>query len=61
MPKTSKTKGEKKIKNVMREFKEGQLESSSGQKVTDPKQAIAIALSEARHAGARILRKKTRD
>lgn len=31
----------------MREFKEGSLKSSSGQKVKNPKQAIAIALSEA--------------
>jgi hypothetical protein len=31
----------------MREFKAGKLKSSSGQKVTNPKQAIAIGLSEA--------------
>lgn len=31
----------------MREFKEGSLKSSSGQKVKNPKQAMAIALSEA--------------
>ena len=31
----------------MREFKSGKLKSSSGQKVTNPKQAIAIGLSEA--------------
>jgi len=31
----------------MREYKGGKLKSSSGQKVTNPKQAIAIALSEA--------------
>ena len=30
----------------MREFKEGKLKSSSGQKVTNPKQAIAIGISE---------------
>lgn len=36
-----------KIRKVMHEFKEGELHSSSGQKVTDRKQAIAIALSEA--------------
>jgi Family of unknown function (DUF6496) len=35
------------ITRVMREFKHGELESSSGQKVTSPKQAIAIGLSEA--------------
>ena len=41
------TKGQKKVGKVMREFKEGKLKSSSGKKVTNPKQAIAIGLSEA--------------
>ena len=36
-----------KVKTVMKEFKSGELKSSSGKKVTNPKQAIAIALSEA--------------
>jgi len=36
-----------KVGMVMREFKSGDLKSSSGKKVTNPKQAIAIALSEA--------------
>ena len=40
-------KGPKKVEKVMREFKSGKLKSSSGQKVTNPKQAIAIGLSEA--------------
>lgn len=35
-----------KVEKVMGEFKDGSLQSSSGQKVTNPKQAIAIALSE---------------
>ena len=35
------------ITRVMHEFKHGELESSSGQKVKNPKQAIAIGLSEA--------------
>lgn len=39
-----------KVAIVMREFKKGSLKSSSGQKVTNPKQAIAISLSEARRA-----------
>jgi hypothetical protein len=38
-----------KIAKVMREFKEGKLETSYGEKVTDEKQAIAIALSEQRN------------
>lgn len=37
----------KKVEKVMHEFKEGELKSSSGQKVTDHEQAIAIAMSEA--------------
>jgi len=35
-----------KIGKVMREFKEGKLKSSSGHKVTNPKQAIAIGIAE---------------
>jgi hypothetical protein len=40
-------KGQKKVGRVMSEFKAGKLKSSSGKKVTNPKQAIAIGLSEA--------------
>jgi hypothetical protein len=41
----------KKVKKVMGEFKEGTLHSGKGGKVVkNPKQAIAIALSEARKA-----------
>ena len=36
-----------KISEVMREFKQGELKTSYGEKVTNPKQAISIALSEA--------------
>ena len=44
-----KTKAEKKISKVMHEYKAGKLHSGSkkGPEVTNPKQAIAIALSEA--------------
>ena len=38
----------KKIKKVMSEFKKKKLKNRSGKKVTNRKQAIAIALSEAR-------------
>ena len=43
------TKKEKqaKIAKVMREYKSGKLKSSSGEAVKSPKQALAIALSEA--------------
>lgn len=35
------------VGRVMHEFKQGELESSSGRKVRNPRQAIAIALHEA--------------
>ena len=42
------TKGEKKIKKVMKEFKKGKLNiGKSDKKVKSRKQALAIALSEA--------------
>jgi hypothetical protein len=41
------TKAQKKVEKVMREYGAGTLKSSSGQKVTSRKQAIAIAMSEA--------------
>jgi ribosomal protein L21E len=44
-----KTKAEAKISKVMREYKEGTLHSGKGGPVVKkPKQAIAIALSQAR-------------
>ena len=51
------TKGKAKIEKVMHEYKEGSLKSSTGGKVKDRKQAVAIALSEAREAGAKIPKK----
>ena len=50
MAKYSKAAGEK-VHTEMHEMKEGKLKSGSGKKVTDPKQAIAIGLSEARKEG----------
>lgn len=47
-----------KVEVVMKEFKRGTLRSGSGAKVTNPKQAIAIGISEARKAGAKIPKKK---
>ena len=51
-----------KVEVVMKEFKRGTLHSGSGEQVTNPKQAIAIGLSEARKAGAKIpkMKKKRR-
>lgn len=39
------------IGEVMKAFKEGTLKSSSGEKVTDRDQAIAIGISEAKAKG----------
>jgi hypothetical protein len=51
-----------KVQRVMKEYKEGTLHSGSkkGPKVQSRKQAVAIALSEARKAGAKIPKKKGR-
>lgn len=54
------TIGKRKIHKVMKEQKEGTLKSSSGKKVKSRKQAVAIALSEARRSGAKIPKKKSR-
>jgi hypothetical protein len=56
MAKYSKRAGEK-VEKVMHEKKRGQLKSGSGKKVTSRKQAIAIALSEARKEGAKVPKK----
>ncbi len=52
--------GERKIGRVMEEFTKGKLHSGSkeGPKVKSTKQAVAIALNEARAAGAKIPRVK---
>lgn len=49
----------KKIEKVMKEYKHGDLHSGSkkGPVVKNKKQAVAIALSEARKAGAHIPKK----
>jgi hypothetical protein len=54
----SSSKGKSKIHKVMKEHKEGKLKSGSGKKVKSRKQAVAIALSEARRSGAKIPKKK---
>ena len=52
---------ERKVERAMEEMKRGTLRSgSSGAKVTSRKQAIAIGLSEARRAGARVPRQAAR-
>jgi len=42
------------VEREMKAFKQGKLKSGSGAKVTNPKQAIAIGLSEAREHGAKV-------
>ena len=54
-------KASEKVRKAMRERKRGTLRSGrSGKKVTSRKQAIAIGLSEARRAGGKVPRKKSR-
>lgn len=58
----STTAGQEKVKTIMREYKRGELRSGSksGPKVKSRKQAVAIALSEARKHGAKIPQKSER-
>ena len=49
----------KNVESAMRRRKKGTLKSSSGRKVTSRKQAIAIALSEAREKGAKVPARKS--
>ena len=53
-------KASEKVEKAMHEKKKGTLKSGrSGKKVTSNKQAIAIGLSQARKAGAKVPRKKS--
>ena len=48
-------KAQENVKKEMHKFKEGKLKSGrSGKKVTNPRQAVAIGLSEAREKGAKV-------
>ena len=59
MAKYSKKAGEE-VEKAMHERKKGTLKSGrSGKKVKSRKQAVAIGLSKARKAGAKVPRKKT--
>lgn len=50
---------QRKVEQTMREAKRGKLKSGrSGQKVSNPKQAVAIGLSKARKEGAKVPKKK---
>ncbi len=52
-------KAESKVAKVMHEYKHGELKSGGRSKVKSRKQAIAIGISEARKAGAKVPPKKT--
>ena len=59
MARKSGRKASQKVRQVMRERKRGTLRMGrSGKKVTSRKQAIAIGLSEARRAGAKVPRRR---
>ena len=52
-------KAQQKVRRAMHERKAGKLRSGrSGKRVKSRKQAIAIGLSEARRAGAKVPRKR---
>jgi hypothetical protein len=52
------SKAERSVARAMHEFKEGTLKSGgSGKRVTNPKQAVAIGLSEARSDGTKVPRR----
>jgi hypothetical protein len=51
-------KAQEKVEKAMHEMHEGKLKSGkSGKKVTNPKQAVAIGLSEARESGGKVPKK----
>ena len=55
-------KASEKVERAMHERNEGTLKSgTSGKKVTSRAQAVAIGLSEARKAGAKVPRKKSKE
>jgi len=58
MAKYSEKAGEK-VGKAMHEMKQGKLKTGTGKKVTSKKQAIAIGLSEAKEAGAKVPKKKS--
>ena len=53
-------KAQEKVEKTMHEMKKGTLKSGrSGKKVTSRKQAVAIGLSQARKAGAKVPKKSS--
>ncbi|MBI5134388.1 MAG: hypothetical protein HZA81_03325 [Candidatus Taylorbacteria bacterium] len=61
MPRRYGPKAQEKVKKAVHEYKRGRLKSGrSGKRVKNRKQAIAIGLSEARRAGAKVPRQGRR-
>jgi hypothetical protein len=61
MPRKYSKKSQRKVERAMHEFKQGELKSGrNGKTVKSRKQAIAIGLSEARKAGAKVPRPTSR-
>jgi hypothetical protein len=56
MARRRESKGQAKVHQVMREFRKGTLHSGSkrGPKVRSKRQAVAIALNQARRRGANV-------
>jgi hypothetical protein len=52
-------KAQEKIEKVMDEYKDGDLKSGSGKKVTNRKQAVAIGIDEARRSGAKVPKQRS--
>ena len=50
-------KASEKVEKSVHEMKRGKLKTSTGKKVTNRKQAIAIGLSEARSEGGKVPKK----
>ena len=59
MPRKYSKGASKSVESAVRREKKGTLKSSSGKKVTNRKQAIAIGLSEAREKGMKVPKKKS--
>ena len=53
-------KSQETVEAAMHRMKKGKLRSSGGEKVTNPRQAVAIGLSEARSKGEMVPPKEKR-
>ena len=51
-------RAQEKISEVMQKFKKGELKSSSGEKVTNRDQALAIGISQADNEGLKVPKQK---